>query len=154
MTFFNNYMRFDKRLIFMVLMIFTTRVLSMASIGSASADSCANYELLTHYSYDFGDVDINNDTITAVFLAKSTGSSPMIVVGGSTTCTCTRVTCLQDIVPPGDTLTIKVMYHPFVTGTFKQSAVVSTNTKPYNYIRVYISGNVVEGVQKESDGGE
>ena len=120
-----------------------------ADEASCILDSCAKYELLDYHIYDFGDVDIHCDSISAVFSVKSTGNAPMLILNGSTTCTCTDVAFSQDIVYPGDTADVIVTYHPFVIGSFKQSAVISTNTKPYDYFRVYIRGNVVESTTKD-----
>ena len=109
----------------------------------------ARYEILGDFNYDFGDVDIQNDSIFTVFYVKSVGDAPMLILNGSTTCPCTQVACTQDIVQPGDTVGIIVTYHPIHSGPFKQSATVSTNTKPYSYFRVLIKGNVVEAVSKD-----
>jgi len=129
------------------LMIFWGSV--WADEASCAVDSCARYELLDYHIYDFGDVDIHCDSISAVFSVKSTGNTPMLILDGSTTCTCTDVAFSKDIVPTGDTVEIVVTYHPFVLGSFKQSAVVKTNTKPYSHFWLYVMGNVVESKPKD-----
>lgn len=122
---------------------------TMADIDPTNADSCARYELLTDHIYDFGNVNINTDSISTEFLVRSTGNIPIIILEGSASCPCTSVMCSSDIVSPGDTLMVKLTYHPYTLGAFKQSAIVKTNTKPYSHFWLYVMGNVVESKPKD-----
>lgn len=120
-----------------------------AGTGPPSADSCACYELLTNHIIDLGEIDIDCDSISAEFLIRNVGNVPMIILEGSASCPCTSVFCSHDIVSPGDTLMVKLTYHPYTLGAFKQSAIVKTNTKPYSHFWLYIKGNVVESKPKD-----
>lgn len=126
-------------------------IFSAQTDETCAVESYASYQLIDHYIHDFGDVAIAGGPVSATFHVLSSGSSPMIVLSGSTTCVCTQVSQSQDIIYPGDTLQVVVTYNPFVAGTFKQSAVLSTNTYPYNYIRVYVKGNVIESDDKNEN---
>jgi len=128
--------------------------IALANDDVASVDSCASYKLLGNHIYDFGDIDMKDGPVSATFLVLSVGQNPMIITKSSTSCICTQVAYSQDVVFPGDTLKVEVTYDPFVAGTFKQSALISTNTHPYNYFRVYVKGNVVEGVEEKTKGGD
>lgn len=115
-----------------------------AQLSPSATDTCAGYELIDGFSYNFGDVCLSDDSISHSFWILSSKPVPLIVISCSTTCPCTDVHCSQDVIEYGDSLEVKVIYHPYALGPFSQSAVLKTNVCPYRYIRLYIEGNVVE----------
>lgn len=132
------------RFICFIVILFTTWCSVMAGDGHYTADSCARYEIIGEAVFDFGDIEQDAGAAKCTFAIKSEGDIPLLILTGSTTCPCTQVTYSQDVVQPGDTLTMTVTYDPHLNlGQFSQAAVLKTNACPYQFIRVYVKGNVI-----------
>lgn len=132
------------RFICFIVIFLTTWCSVMADDGHYTVDTCARYEIVGGSEYDFGDIMQDGGSTECTFTIKSTGGSPLLILVGSTTCPCTQVTYSQDILQPGDTLMMTVTYDPLLTsGQFRQAAVLKTNASPYQFIRVYVKGNVI-----------
>jgi len=116
----------------------------MADDGHCTADTCARFEIVGVAAYDFGDIPQDGGPVECSFEFKSVGNAPLLILAGSTTCPCTQVAYSQDVLPPGDSLTMTVTYDPSLRpGQFRQAAVLKTNASPYQLIRVYVTGNVI-----------
>jgi len=127
-----------------IVLLFITCWGAMANDCYCTIDSCAQYEILGESTYDFGNIIQNNGIVSHTFVIKSVGSYPLIIISSATTCPCTHVLFSKDFLYPGDSLELTVSYDPQLSlGRFDQTAVLKTNAKPYNFIRVYVNGNVI-----------
>ena len=115
-----------------------------------SVDSCARFEVLGEYLYDFGDISDDTSRLCSSFWLKSVGNKPLIIVSSSTSCPCTKVSYDRDIILPGDSVEIKLVYDiQSHHGEFLQSVLLKMNTLPDDYVWFYLKGCVVDGVRKE-----
>ena len=116
---------------------------------STKEDSCARFALACESRHDFGDIGQADGPVNCEFVINSVGDVPLIVVSAVTTCPCTQATTDKDVICPGDTLTVGVSYDPHLSpGPFEQVIILKTNAEPYNFIRLYVLGNIVAGSLK------
>lgn len=115
-----------------------------------SADSCARFEILGEYLCDTGNVSDDISSLCASFWLKSAGNKPLIIVSSSTSCPCTQAFYDKDIIPPGDSVEIKLVYDiQSHHGAFLQSVLLKMNTVPDDYVWFHLKGCVVEGSRKD-----
>lgn len=99
---------------------------------------------------DKGNVSDDNDSLCASFWLKSIGNKPLIIVSSSTSCPCTQAFYDKDIILPGDSVEIKLVYEiRSHHGDFLQSVLLKMNTAPNDYVWFYLKGSVVEGGGKD-----
>lgn len=130
---------------------FGVMIAIMAAWNSAGAsdymcetDSCARFAIASESRHDFGDIGQADGPVSCDFIVNSIGTQPLIVSSTVTTCPCTQAAVDHDIVQPNESLTVKVTYDPHLSpGPFEQVIILKTNAEPYNFIRLYVSGNIV-----------
>lgn len=122
---------------------------SLADDYSSVEDTCARFEVSRESRHDFGDIGQADGPVKCAFAIKSVGGMPLIVLSTVTTCPCTQATVDKDVVIPGDSVNVIVTYNPHSDpGPFEQAIILKTNAEPYNFIRLYVCGNIVAGSLK------
>ena len=115
-----------------------------------AVDSCARFEILGEFLCDLGNISDDTGHVSSSFWLKSAGNKPLIIISSSTSCPCTQVFYDQDIIPPGDSVEIRMVYDiQSHHGDFLQSVLLKMNTLPDDYVWFHLKGCVVEGIRKE-----
>ncbi|MBR5102547.1 MAG: DUF1573 domain-containing protein [Muribaculaceae bacterium] len=112
------------------------------------------YPLLSadNYSFDFGEIDKNKGVVKHRFIIKNTGNKPLIIIGGASSCGCTKVKFSKKPIKKGKTGWVEISFDPRTkTGTFSHFGTITTNaynkqTNKQNLVVRFF----IEGVIKDS----
>jgi len=92
--------------------------------------------------YEFGVMEVG-ETLKHTFEIKNEGAAPLKLKKGPTSCKCTLSELAQNEIPPGESATIELEWHPLkVNDTFQQRATIKTNDPNRKEVKLYIRGKV------------
>lgn len=93
-------------------------------------------------AYDFGTIK-EGDKVSYDFRFKNTGSRPLIITGGSSTCGCTIPSFPKEAVPPGSEGKLKVVFNSAgKSGRQVKPVFITANTMPSRF-NLKITCNVI-----------
>lgn len=126
---------------FLIALIFITFV----AFGQAPQNAEIKVEKST---YDFGDINETDGSVTHVFEFVNTGTQPLVIQRVQASCGCTTPSWTKEPVAPGKKGTVTATYNPKGRpGNFVKSITVYSNAKT-NALPLYIKGTVHTGSQK------
>lgn len=107
---------------------FVTAVLAFAATVAAAAQPQVRWVEMVH---DFGAFNESVSKATAVFKGVNTGNEPLVIMSARANCGCTTPTFTREVVQPGDTAFVTVVYNADGRpGRFNKKVYVETNTNP------------------------
>ncbi|MFN3192871.1 MAG: DUF1573 domain-containing protein [Aureliella sp.] len=105
--------------------------------GSAVAIATCNED--THHFGLMDPLTVGEHT----FLIENTGTAPLLLTGGESSCKCTLSDLEEAVVAPGDTYPVKLVWNSgHAKKSFKQLALVRTNDELNQEIRLTVMGEV------------
>ncbi len=96
--------------------------------------------------YDFGELRGNGAKAFYDFVYTNTGSSPLLITGVSTSCTCSKASFSKKPTMPGEKGAIRITYDPRKQGSpgmFYKAVQVFCNT-PQRRVIIIIKGSVTQ----------
>ena len=95
----------------------------------------------------FGDIEQGTDN-EHLFRVTNLGEAPLKLRSAGTTCSkCTVSELAKTVLLPGDSEDIKVSYHAYGMGAFRQTATLLTNDGLYPRLHLTVSGKVVTSLR-------
>ena len=92
-------------------------------------------------THNYGSLPFNGDG-TCEFTFTNTGTGPLILNDVKSTCGCTVPEWPHDIIKPGKSAKIKVVYNTKRSGSFTKGITVTCNAKGNETVRLIIKGEV------------
>jgi hypothetical protein len=94
--------------------------------------------------HDFGQMQ-RGTTKSHEFKFRNTGTAPLMLQAGASSCKCTLSEVPDDAIPPGGSANVKLEWRTLVpTGPFRQTAEIKTNDPNHPRVMLTVSGEVTE----------
>ncbi len=95
-------------------------------------------------TYDFGEI-AQGEKVEKEYEFTNTGKSPLKIVDAKSSCGCTVPAFPEEMIQPGETNKIKVVFDSFgKRGDIKKKITVSANTYPKTTTEIYLTGKVAD----------
>ena len=112
--------------------------------AQARGDNPAAVATVEHATYEFGQMKRGTKK-SHEFVVRNTGTKPLKLESGPTTCKCTLSEVPSEPVPPGGTAKVKLEWRALVPpGPFRQTAQILTNDIRHPRMELAVSGTVTE----------
>jgi hypothetical protein len=107
-------------------------------------DEMAPRAAVAESEYDFGEME-RGTTRSHEFLFRNTGTAPLLLQSGITTCKCTLSQVPDAPIPPGGSGKVVLEWRSVVaTGPYRQSAEIKTNDPNHSRVVLSVTGEVTE----------
>ena len=108
---------------------------------SVNADQGISQIKFTETVYDYGNIDFGSDG-KCEFTFVNTSKQPLIINNVRASCGCTSPEWPKDPLQPGEKGVISIKYNTTITGSFRKSITVYSNTED-SPINLFVKGNVL-----------
>ena len=100
---------------------------------------------VTEASYDFGRIG-PQDVVTHTFLVRNDGDAPLTISRAYTTCGCTTAEISADVIPPGQAVTVELVFdagfHDSAGQTVRRGVILENNDPEQPQTELWVQAEV------------